>query len=125
MIVATGTGRWYPAAMNRNRRDIGFLRMSAMFAPKESEMLVVNIELVPGGDPSRRRTIASLHIANQSDLADLSSYWVDAVEAANPVSGTPSRMASFRVENHLRAQSVWKLIQRALSTLETAAFVEL
>ena len=35
-----------------------------------------------------RQVIASMRIANVSDLADISSYRVEAMEAANPMAGT-------------------------------------
>jgi len=37
-------------------------------------MLVVTIDLVPGGDESCRRTIGSMRIANLSNLAEASDY---------------------------------------------------
>jgi hypothetical protein len=35
-------------------------------------MLLITIDLLPGGRASRRRTIASINLGNQSDLADIS-----------------------------------------------------
>lgn len=46
-------------------------------------MLRVIIELVPGGYGPHRRTIASMNIGNMSDLADVSDYRIDAMEAAS------------------------------------------
>jgi len=43
-------------------------------------MLKVTIDLIPGGCSAPRRTIATMCIANESDLADLSDYSVEAME---------------------------------------------
>ena len=88
-------------------------------------MLIVRVELLPGGDPARRRVIGSLEIANLSDFAATSSYLVDAEEAANHLAGTAARTATVRIDGHCRAQSVWTLIHRAVAALETAEFVEI
>jgi hypothetical protein len=47
-------------------------------------MLVVKVELVPGGFEPMRRTVASMRIWNLSDLADVSDYRVEGTERANP-----------------------------------------
>jgi hypothetical protein len=88
-------------------------------------VIIVNVELVPGGSLPHRRSIGSLHIANVSNLADVSSYAIDAIEVANPLVGTSARITSCRIDGHARAQSVWALIARAVAALETADFVEL
>jgi hypothetical protein len=88
-------------------------------------MLIVKIELLPGGDAARRRVIATLEISNISDLSDVSSYAVEAEESANPLAGTPARMASVRVDGHVRAQPVWALLHRAADALATADFVDI
>ncbi|OKO86816.1 hypothetical protein [Bradyrhizobium sp. AS23.2] len=76
-------------------------------------MLVVTIDLVPGGFEPMRRTIASMRIANISDLADISDYRVETVETSNPLIGTPERTAQCVIQGHARAQSVWALLARA------------
>jgi hypothetical protein len=63
-------------------------------------MLRFIIELVPGGRRELRRTIASMHIGNQSDLADISNYKVDAVASANPVTAKPACSATCTVLGH-------------------------
>jgi hypothetical protein len=40
-------------------------------------MLVVTVDLVPGGFEPMRRTIGLLRIANVSDLADVSDYCIE------------------------------------------------
>lgn len=88
-------------------------------------MLVVTIDLLPGGNPVRRRTIGSMRIANLSDLADVSDYSVEVMEAANPLTGTPARDGDCRIERHDRRQSIWKLLARAATEAETADYFEL
>ena len=88
-------------------------------------MLVVTIELVPGGFTPLRRTIASMRIANISNLADVSDYLVEATEGANPLAGTPARNGDVVLHHHDRRQSVWALLARAASEIERANFAEL
>ena len=45
-------------------------------------MLRIVIEILPGGCPELRRTIASVRIGNLSNLASISDYGIDAIEAA-------------------------------------------
>lgn len=87
-------------------------------------MIRVTVEIVPGGFEPARRTIGMLRISNLSDLASVSSYDVYVEEAANPLCGTSSRMARIRVDGHKRAQSVWVLLARVMTSLAAADFVE-
>jgi hypothetical protein len=88
-------------------------------------MLRVIVELIPGGFGPLRRTIGSIRISNLSDLADLSDYRVEMREAANPLAGTPARNAGCVIERHDRRQSLWKLVARAASEVESANHSEL
>ncbi|CEG10163.1 hypothetical protein BN961_03600 [Afipia felis] len=76
-------------------------------------MLIVTIDLVPGGYESHRRTIGSMRIANISNLADKSNYAIDFKEEANPLTGKPRRDAACTVLDHDRRQSVWALVAKA------------
>jgi hypothetical protein len=88
-------------------------------------MLRVTIDLIPGGFQPLRRTIASMSIANASDLADISSYLIEAMEGANKLTGTPPRNATCMVHDHDRRQAVWALIAEACTQIQKADFVEL
>jgi hypothetical protein len=88
-------------------------------------MIVVTVTIVPGGYEPRRRDIGTLRIGNVSDLAPISDYTVDVIEAANPLAGTPARIGECRIERHYRAQTVWALVERAAAAVQTADLVEL
>jgi len=76
-------------------------------------MLVITVDLVPGGYEPMRRTIAAMKIANISDLADISDYQIVANETSNPLSSTPPRTVRCLIQGHSRRQSVWALIAKA------------
>jgi hypothetical protein len=88
-------------------------------------LLVVTVDLFPGGSEFRRRTIGLMRIANLSGLADTSDYYVEVVEGANPLTGTKARNARCTVERHDRHQCVWALIERAAAAARKAEFNEL
>jgi hypothetical protein len=83
-------------------------------------LLLITVELLPGGSKSFRRAIAAMTIANVSDLAERSDYRVELVEGANPVSGTAPRSTVTTVLDHDRGSSVWTLVASAIArSLET------
>lgn len=88
-------------------------------------MLRVTIELVPSGFEPMRRTIATMHVANLSNLADISDYRVMAMEGANPLTGEPAGNAECIVLAHPRRQRVWALLQQACGEIMKADWVEL
>jgi hypothetical protein len=73
-----------------------------------NDTILVRVELWPGGDPSRRREIAKMAIANASDLADTSDY----VAVRFDDRGT---FEAFAVRGHRRVAGVWALVARACS----------
>jgi len=83
-------------------------------------MLRVIVELHPGGVSELKRTLATMRIANLSNLAAISDYHVTAIEGANPLTGEPSLERVFKVMAHDRRQSVWKLIGSAIREMESA-----
>jgi hypothetical protein len=88
-------------------------------------MLKVIIEILPRGHRELRRTVASMSIGNLTLMGDVSDYGIDAVEAANALTGTPSRSTSCKVLSHDRRQSVWTLVAKAAAEIEKAEFDEL
>lgn len=83
-------------------------------------MLRVIVDLVPGGFEPLRRRIASMTIANVSDLADRSNYVIQAAEGANPVAELPPRNVNATVEDHDRRRSVWCLVAKAAAAADQA-----
>jgi hypothetical protein len=75
-------------------------------------MLRVTIELIPSGDPTRKRIIRVMEIANMTDLSDLSDYKVTA---------TGERSSDRRegvVRGHERRRwGPWKLVDKAIRAL--------
>jgi hypothetical protein len=63
-------------------------------------MLRLTIELVAGGFEPMRRTIASMLVSNMSDLADCSDYRVEAMGAANALTGSPAHNTGCMVLAH-------------------------
>jgi hypothetical protein len=87
-------------------------------------MLRIVVELVPGGFDPLRRTIASMRISNISDLAEVSDYQIEVMEALNPLTGLPAYEAGCVVAAHDRRQSVWRLLERACREIAEADRVE-
>ena len=48
-------------------------------------MILVRIELLPGGAPTHRLTLATIEISNVSDLAPVSDYRIETFEERNPL----------------------------------------
>lgn len=76
-------------------------------------MMRVVIEMHPGGDASRKKTVASFDIANVSELAEESNY---------TVVGKTDRLGVFRtsIENHMRSHGWIPLLKRILDRLAEA-----
>jgi hypothetical protein len=75
-------------------------------------MLRVTVEIWPGGDKTRARSLAIANIANISDLADVSDYAVSVAEGPNPLAHTPPWSQRGHVFQHDRKTSVWTLIAK-------------
>jgi hypothetical protein len=88
-------------------------------------MLLVSIELVPGGNPLRRRAIGSLRIANATGLSDVSDYQIEAMQAATPLTGAAAGIGSCEVIGHDRRQSIWCLLAKVAEAAARAEFDEL
>ena len=79
-------------------------------------MLVLRVEIWPGGYENGKREIASARIANMSDLADVSNYACVFEEVGSDRLGIPPSRHSFDVKEHPRRSIVWALIRKALNT---------
>ena len=59
------------------------------------------------------RLVGGAMIRNVSDLADLSDYQAEVVEAASPETGLPTDFrAVLPVTGHRRQQTIWSLVQK-------------
>jgi hypothetical protein len=85
------------------------------------KMLVIKVELWPGGHEAMKRTLAKAHIGNVSNLAAVSDYQVSASEGANPIAGTPAWKGRGLLTRHDRNQSVWALVAKAAAWAATEA----
>ena len=83
-------------------------------------MLKITVALVPGGFEPLRRTLATMAIANLSNLADRSDYRVEATENQNKLAELPARSICVEVTDHDRRQSVWVLIAKAAAAVASA-----
>lgn len=88
-------------------------------------MLRITIELVPSGFEPLCRTIATMRVSNESDLADVSDYRVVATEAASALTGDPAGIAECLVLNHDRRQRVWALLEQACREIVKADWAAL
>lgn len=73
-------------------------------------MLVVKLEVWPGGDKSRARRIGQMQISNKSDLTPFSAYTARIVDAKGVVLAT-----GMYVYEHARAAGAWRLVQSVLA----------
>jgi len=75
-------------------------------------MLRVTVEIWPGGDKTRARSLAIANVANVSDLANVSDYAVSVSEGYNPVTNTPPWSQRGQIYEHDRRTSVWALVAK-------------
>lgn len=72
-------------------------------------MMVVTVEVWPGGRVLHRRVIGTLNIGNVSQLADVSDYKC-------VLDGSKE----FKVKGHRRSDGAWALVRKALAAAEEA-----
>ncbi len=75
-------------------------------------MILVTVELLPGGDATRRETIATAEIANVSELADSSSYDCYIKAHSWPAQNIGATNRHFRICGHRRAAGILPLLRR-------------
>jgi hypothetical protein len=89
-------------------------------------MLKVTVETIPDSDEAGRRlSIGTMCVSDGPDEADVSDRRVLAMEGANPLAGTASRIAECVVPAHDRRRTVWALIRDACEELMKADWDEL
>jgi hypothetical protein len=89
-------------------------------------LLKVTIEMISdAGAAGRRLSIGTMCVSDGPDGEDVSDRRVSAVEGANPLAGTPPRIAACVVPGHDRRRAVWVLIRDACEELMKAEWGEL
>lgn len=81
-------------------------------------MLVVKLELHPGGDASRAREIGRMEIANVSELAPVSDYRVAVTKRWMVGNEETSETGYFEICSHRRSDGAWTLVRRAFEQCE-------
>jgi hypothetical protein len=74
--------------------------------------LRVTVELLPGGDTSRARTLARAVIANVGDDIHSGDYAFSVSEGDNPFADIPAWSREGRVEGHARTLSLLALVAK-------------
>lgn len=77
--------------------------------------LRVTVELLPGGDASRARTLARAMITNVGNDVHSGDYAFSVSEGDNPFADTPAWSRNGRLEGHARTLSVWALVAEIAS----------
>lgn len=79
-------------------------------------MIRVTVDLLPGGDASRARTIGTAEICNVSDLADVSNYVARVRTPASESLGIMAYEDEFGIAEHHRRGNVCRLLARVFGT---------
>lgn len=78
-------------------------------------MLVVKIEVWPGGAVTRAHEIGRVFVGNVSDLADTSRYYVEGDFSGAPHLGIKPYFGDFIIEEHERKQPVSALLEKVFT----------
>jgi len=78
-------------------------------------MLVITAEIWPGGDETRKQLAGEMRIANESDLADVSSYSAGILQVADPGSGAAGWQSELLFHGHRRSDGAWALVRAVLN----------
>jgi hypothetical protein len=64
------------------------------------------------GSRERRKLVATTHLWNVSDLADVSDYEFISEEYGAPALNIPANTLESEIKQHKRKQSVWALVEK-------------
>lgn len=81
-------------------------------------MLVVRVEIWPGGYELGKKEVARMNVANVSNLADVSDYVAEITEEGNERLGIPKSRKHASVKGHTRRSTVWSLIRKILENVD-------
>jgi len=76
-------------------------------------MLRIRFELIPDGDESRTRQLASAELGNITAAGDVSDYKIMACEGDNSVASTPTWESHGPIARHGSRASAWVLVSKA------------
>jgi hypothetical protein len=77
-------------------------------------MIVVKVELWPGGDESRSESLGEAKIWNESNLADISDYGYLLKTEETPYQD--GLLTCGDIKQHNRFQSVWSLVGKTIQS---------
>jgi hypothetical protein len=77
-------------------------------------MLVITAEIWPGGDKTRKHLIGEMRIANESNLAEVSSYSAIILQDADAASGAAVWQFELLIHGRRRSDGAWALVRAVL-----------
>jgi hypothetical protein len=77
-------------------------------------MMVVRIEIWPGGDEQAAFELGRMDVTNVSTVADVGSYTASITQRETPTLRVPSFVRNVRVASHPRGDGPWALVARVL-----------
>lgn len=80
-------------------------------------MMVVSIEIWPGGDESGSFEIGRMEVSNISNLAEVSDYHAHIVQLCTPSLNVNAMDKTVLVQGHPRRNGAWDLVRRVLDRL--------
>jgi len=80
-------------------------------------MLVVKVEVWPGGVQALAQEIGRMEIENVSNLAQISDYSVSVTQLGSERLGVCPIDVAFIIEGHARENGAWALVKRVVDRL--------
>lgn len=80
-------------------------------------MMVVKIEIWPGGKEGVAVEIGRMNVTNISDLAEVSNYAVEVSQVATPRLNVDEFHEMINLDGHPRRDGPWRLVKRVLDRL--------
>lgn len=80
-------------------------------------MMVVTIEIWPGGDECYSFEIGRMEVSNISNLAEVSDYHAHIVQRGTPSLNVNAMEKTVLVQGHRRRSGAWALVRRVLDRL--------
>ncbi|GFZ93971.1 hypothetical protein [Sphingobium fuliginis] len=80
-------------------------------------MMVVSVQIWPGGDESSRFEIGRMEVSNMSNLAEFSDYHAHVIQQSALGLDVNAIDRIVRVKGHPRREGAWALVKRVLDRL--------